>query len=333
MKQRILWIDELKGFAILLVIMGHVALHGLNISSDIDVLEKLIMSLQMPLFFFLSGIVINSIPSFAKLFNKLFQFLFPCLIIGILFAYFIGLDYNAFFLAGKKLGYWYLFVLAEYYFIYYMIGGGRYESHKLVLYIIIPFIIWILLKFSVKIIPSKYSALFCLSECCEFWPFFILGVVCRKLKLLDIIEKQKWFTSVLLVYFIITFVLFEIKGFNIHIFVLTSLAIVLFIVIVYKNSRLKYNVKIIGQLANFGRNSLDIYIYHYFFLNNINITAFGKWLSITGNWFFELMFMIIVSVIIAYFAIFVGMIVRETLMSKIIYGQFVDFTKVMSKSC
>lgn len=58
MKSRIHYIDRLKGFAILLVIMGHV--YGMALDLTNEIVYKVICSFHMPLFMFLSGLVASS---------------------------------------------------------------------------------------------------------------------------------------------------------------------------------------------------------------------------------------------------------------------------------
>ena len=61
MKERVIYIDQLKGVAMLLVVMGHVL--GFDFFSwetlQGTFLNNLITSIQMPLFFFLSGLVVK----------------------------------------------------------------------------------------------------------------------------------------------------------------------------------------------------------------------------------------------------------------------------------
>lgn len=61
MKERILYIDWLKGIAIILVVMGHVI--GFDIYSGDSCMNsflyRLISSFHMPLFIFLSGLVVE----------------------------------------------------------------------------------------------------------------------------------------------------------------------------------------------------------------------------------------------------------------------------------
>ena len=54
MKQRLLYLDNLKGFLIILVILGHCIEYGTE-SFDENTLFKIIYSFHMPLFFMISG--------------------------------------------------------------------------------------------------------------------------------------------------------------------------------------------------------------------------------------------------------------------------------------
>lgn len=55
MKQRIDYIDRMKGLAIFLVVMEHV--YGMAFAQSDDVAYRVISSFHMPLFMFLSGLV------------------------------------------------------------------------------------------------------------------------------------------------------------------------------------------------------------------------------------------------------------------------------------
>ena len=60
MKQRVEYIDRLKGFAILCVVIGHFTLWAIGRLND--PLHDFVYLYHMPLFFFLSGIVISAAP-------------------------------------------------------------------------------------------------------------------------------------------------------------------------------------------------------------------------------------------------------------------------------
>ena len=85
MKERVLYLDNLKGFAILLVILGH-AIQYCERPGSYDVLYKIIYSFHMPLFMTISGYFgisknVSVIPSTQKRFKRL---MIPYLIFGII---------------------------------------------------------------------------------------------------------------------------------------------------------------------------------------------------------------------------------------------------------
>ena len=60
MKQRILYIDRIKGLAIILVVVGH--LYTFSEATDGNLVNKLIGSFHMALFMFVSGFVAYILP-------------------------------------------------------------------------------------------------------------------------------------------------------------------------------------------------------------------------------------------------------------------------------
>lgn len=93
----------------LLVVWGHTLYfcmyhEQVNIS---DSLLSIICTFHVPLFFFLSGVVIATPPNFRKFISKARKFLVPMLLVGIVNAMLIGRVAN-FFLDSGHNGYWYL---------------------------------------------------------------------------------------------------------------------------------------------------------------------------------------------------------------------------------
>lgn len=89
-KQRIDYIDRMKGFAIFLVVMGHVM--GFSFGQADDVAGRWISSFHMPLFMFLSGLVASSgivapFWSAGKLAKKLRGLLFPLFVFGLCYTF------------------------------------------------------------------------------------------------------------------------------------------------------------------------------------------------------------------------------------------------------
>ena len=112
------------------------------------------------------------------------------------------------------------------------------------------------------------------------------------------------------------------KGTLIHfaqIVPLTAIIILLYIFI-YRND--KYS-KVENLLAWIGKGTLDIYIYHYFILQIINIPYLGNWFIETSNYFLEMIVLFVMAVVISWTCIYMGKVVRlSPLLKKFVYGRY-----------
>lgn len=89
-RNRLNFIDELKGFAILCVVIGHVMLFCLK-SSDTSLCYHIITSFHMPLFAFLSGLMFKSKVGFKATATKFgmqtVKLLIPFMTVGMAYTY------------------------------------------------------------------------------------------------------------------------------------------------------------------------------------------------------------------------------------------------------
>lgn len=76
MKQRLFYIDALRGFAIILVVLGHV-LQNYYVPYEENIAFRVIYSFHMPLFMFLSGYVSYKICSWRTIEKRAFQCMIP----------------------------------------------------------------------------------------------------------------------------------------------------------------------------------------------------------------------------------------------------------------
>jgi fucose 4-O-acetylase-like acetyltransferase len=117
MKERLEYIDALKGFAILLVVMGHVIPWSFqsfeNVSSMSPtpvLLWKIIYSFHMPLFMFVSGFLfgqshfVSPKEYILKMWKKTKMLLVPYIVCSILIYMWRG---------GREWTYWYLLTLLQ----------------------------------------------------------------------------------------------------------------------------------------------------------------------------------------------------------------------------
>lgn len=226
--KRIVWIDTLKGFAILLVVMGHVCQMRFPISGKW--LADIIYSFHMPLFLFLSGLfarkaveAVDNRQVNGYIIKKTRQLLVPFFVWMILWCVIKG-DNITMFLDGGFI-YWYLPTLFEFLLLFSCI---RYLSNMLKFrqrYFPLLLLLSIFLLYQIpaacfigRILRIGYSS--------YFYIFFVLGY------LFDRYLIQKGFTPPIL--------LLQIKG--------------------------RYFTKYSGMMARIGMNTMGIYLIHYYFV-------------------------------------------------------------------
>ena len=317
MRQRLQYIDRLKGFAILAVIFGHLCMWQLG---SFHSPTWFVGTFHMATFLFLSGLVITP-PSISKCITKLMQFMFPALIIGSIYAYYKNTDILRFLHHDSKLGYWYLFVLSEYYvmmmFYHYV---NKFDGKKGVIadivFAVVAFVCLAGLHF---LFGKKVSDLFCVYKMCTHWPVFFLGYMVKKYKgLNEFVFSKVGYSIMLLAYVLCLFLDYR------EIWYYIGIPMGVFAALFFANlfQRREQQTSLVEkELARLGRNSLDIYIYHFFFLWTISLHPVGTYCYETGNMLLFVLIAAGLSVVIAYICLLVGYILKSsTLLQTIIYG-------------
>lgn len=176
--QRIQYIDRLKGFAMISVIIGHVCIFTLG--NDTSSVADIVSSYHMPLFMFLSGFVIRTQPSIKKCTRKVLTFMMPMITIGFLFCLAFGRSYKDFWLNGPKAGYWYLCTLSLFYIILSVIRWNDKESKKngFLRDVLILFIVFGALAIMKMTLPQPVVGLLSLDQACSLWLCFGGGISC-----------------------------------------------------------------------------------------------------------------------------------------------------------
>lgn len=168
MKERIFYIDALKAFAILLVVIGHESFF----SPVDDKVYGIVTIFHMPLFMAVSGFVTNPekihLPKRAKMF-------IPFLIFGLSWTLLIGLTVSDFFTEEFKRGYWYLYVL----FVFcLLLAACRRLPWRLEVGMILVqcFLMSLHLAFHGTAVGETLST----NHMFQLWPFFCLGILFRR---------------------------------------------------------------------------------------------------------------------------------------------------------
>lgn len=212
---RIRYIDALRGFTMLLVVMWHCSIFGLNSVSPLtDVLE----TMRMPTFFFISGYIAfkaremwTARYTFKRLRGKAVVQIIPATVFLVVWQLiFPEMDWREFFTFSHfNLGrYWFTYVLFYMFVIYYSVSllTRRMERagsivHDLLLIGIVIFFLIIFFNFKLK--PWAMQLRFNLLL--KHFQFFVIGVLCRKHnKTFMRAIANKWFTAVVVVIFAVT---------------------------------------------------------------------------------------------------------------------------------
>ena len=322
MIQRYNWIDRAKGFAILLVVMGHIYFFSFEQSSS--VVSRFISSFHMPLFMFLSGYVVSrAVESpfwcMDDLLKRILRLLLPMFVFGVLFTF----SYShveslsdvwgiicGFINSPAKNGYWYLMSLSVFYVSLQLF---RINTNRLVvIYVLIAILVFISFFVGWKFFAQTKDP-FCLLNCGNFYLFFICGVFSRKYGFLDIIKRNNWIYSVALIGYLVLFNVSTTNGFVesflIHM-IIPLCAVVVVVCILYE--RENCNSFIERRLSYIGTHTLDIYVLHYFIVSNVKLSLLDDWLEKNGNVFLSVLITLFLSVIITFVSIYIGKILHKS---------------------
>lgn len=352
-KERIQYIDALRGFTMILVVFAHVEMFGIFNWGYESFIGKLFQSFRMPLFFFISGFIAYKADriwdrktcwQLTK--KKMLVQIIPALFFGLIYTYlYLHQDFNTFISDPSKRGYWFTFVLLEMFLMYYFVCGLSHtfcKNHKMSESLVSTFVLVLmalilyLLKLPLKIYPvldsvGNYS---CLHYTFNYFMYFVFGVLARQyFDILSRLLDNKYFTAIVVVLFAFIFYLYSAILSNpddgdlmlkIVSTIVESFIGFLGIIIVYsffrKHDTLFDNTSKIGRsLQYIGRRTLDIYLLHYFFLPRI--PKVGEFLIASNNVILELIIGVGLSISIVGLCLCVSNIIRiSPFLGKYLFG-------------
>ena len=324
MNKRLVYLDALRGFAMLMVVIVHVEGFSLFIEDfHITVLRRICEAIMLPLFFFVSGFNARTIDC-RTLITKSAQLLIPAVIIGIAYSLYINKDINLFIHNIYKYGYWFTITLCEMLILFFLIPKFcRCGNNKNVSLIIIAFIIYLIKVPFNNIAPLiKIGNVFCLHQLFIYFHFYIIGHILSKEK--DILNKI--LRSELCI--IVSIFLFLIAIYVKHIYTDEQLAISIPLKIYrfIQDPLLGYTGIIIlfrffysiqdtlsntfcGKILTFiGKHTLEIYLLHYFFLPKLS--NIGTYLVTCPNIILELIVVVIISACVISASLMLSMVIK-----------------------
>lgn len=311
MRQRIEYFDQMKGVAILLVVIGHVMQFSFGIpkSNVVDMLSIF----HMPIFFFVSGYFIykESLTlkeTASKCLSRARTLLLPYGVFLLVWCIFSKSNIVDLLMSGGE-RYWFLnalFVISIIYILWGLIINRITNKYMYIGLVLIPIIfikLFVVLGYSIEVI--------CLSQLDTFAKYFVVGLLCRKFEGLF-----KALSDNPLIY-ALSFMLFILQWFltgRSNFFLITLGALGAIIVILQSLKNVSVNSRILSWFALMGRNSLAIYLLHYFFIPDVS-AWFKTWI-VLNPFIFHLTASLIASIPIIVSSLFVSSLINKNVYLK-----------------
>lgn len=336
MKERLYYIDWLKGLAMIMVVMGHIIIFCGQLEDSICM--KNIVMINMPLFFCLNGLVVKSFPidnGNIYLLKKIRQIFIPFIAWGCLITLYRHESFLNFWYSFWKFGYWYLLVLFELYILYYICNIiikfiDRQICNPVLKNsgIIFTFIAgYFAVRLGVRFLPSNFLSITSYFQILEYYPFFFIGVVIKQFDLLKYLkEKAGVIMTLLLISTPVFYWLWNIgseKG-ALAWWILFLLR-VLFILALLITAHIYFNRpdRYVGRIFNtIGRHTLSIYMIQYYFFSTIDFHDLYGLLDQSGNQLAIVILSFVTSVLLCYLCIIGERIIQTSpLLNAILLGK------------
>lgn len=328
-KVRLKFVDELKGLSILLVVLGH--LYYFSGTSDNNAVNKFLGFTNMPILMFISGyLCLVSKRPFKEILNKIvarsIKYLVPMLVVSWGLMFFLleipGVNKKLLMpvLQSGFLGnwYWYLKVLIIFSFISIPLFLSKRFGIDLLMIGSTYILFTVLWRYGGALGDNLR-----MEHATTFYPFFAFGLLVKKYaKLLRIIQSK--YTTALC--FVIFSGMFVIEQWPSHLLMNLSIhGILPFTAIVFLwNIFQKFNTssnKFLLGLEYCGKYSLEIYLFHYFFLAFVNVSPFMVWGMHTNNELLIHSLLLILALLISVFSIVLGKLLHcDNLLNKLVFG-------------
>lgn len=330
MNQRIEYLDAMRGFTMILVVLSHVVFFGLDNNSI--AFNEFFCSFRMPLFFFISGFLFYkkerkwdfyTIKSFVT--TKFLVQIIPTCVFLSLFIYVFDL-FELRSLGSYKLGYWFTLTLFEYFLLYIISALLSHFFNKTSLFLIVFIALTIsfcsfwydnhhqgtgLLQNS-SILELSLSAIGFINF--KYYCFFVFGTFLKHFfnYYISFINNQYYIGIIVTLFFLFPiFTDYNLYTCNFYIFLFRGFLGIIVILSFFKiNANHFTHDSILGKsLQYIGKRTLDIYLLHYFFLPR-NMVYIKDFLNSCNSPVIELFVSITISLMVISITLLISNILR-----------------------
>ncbi len=332
--KRVEYFDALRGFAMLLVVIGHILFFSLNIADQHghDFLFLVFnRQLELPLFFLISGyfaVKFGSQGSDAKkllsnIWRKFTLLVIPPLIFMITYGYVFGKDFIDMLFQSYKGGFWFTFTLFQFVLIYEFVQYIISKIFSKRIYSVVLFILLGIVCLAVSVVAIRVEdhnsmvRLFGIRHF-QLFPFYICGGLLRYYRgqwerLLKL--KYLWGAVILLwiggcIYSYSSDSMKYIGSSTLYFFLLTCLGVAVFYRLFEVTPLLGASDSSVGRFLTLcGRRSLDIYFIHYFLLPR-NLSPITRFFIENPNPYLEYVFASVIALVVIAGCLIAGKILR-----------------------
>lgn len=331
-RERIIYIDKLRGLAIFFVVLGHI-MESMRLSSNI--ILDFIYSFHMPLFFFISGFLVNNNINdkktlFSFMLKKTQTLMIPFFIWIGLFSLYVANSYYDSLFHHSKMGYWFLQTLFELFLLnsclQYLFSKIKIDKYKNDLFIIILIVMQLFLLMLDNYSNKNINNLLCIHHVNSFWLFFNLGIILNNYKYIHVnILKERNIA----IYGIMFIMMMYIQ--NIHeSFILKILIKFVAVLFFYTTFRIYVSSSKYTILSYIGKRSMEIYVLHYFLLRGID----QIWKIIGLNDKYPIVIILLLGLTVSIFIIYINIIVTNFISQNKYYSLFLFGRKnVIIRNC
>ena len=276
---RLVFVDQLKGVAIFLVIIGHV--YNFSLVPSFSYVPTFISMIHMPVFMFIAGYMFHRkddslkvIAYFYSMCRKFQRIMLPFISFTIIVCVLRDWNYCDLLMNEMKYGYWFLLTLFMFYLVYYpfLYLSMLSKYIELLVYLILSVLLILLCKY---IFSGGVKSLLSLDLFAQYSFPFLIGMWLNKYRIeLKILqnERKNILYTILITLFLIAFYLFvqieygsffgTVQSFGLRFVMIGISGLICWIFF----SNINLTNKLGSCLSWLGMNSLPIYVLHYFFL-------------------------------------------------------------------
>ena len=272
---RIEYIDAMRGFTMILVVLQHVAYFCWDVYCKAPSVHEYLLQFRMPMFFFISGFVLfkAGVVWDMQQVIRFFKKKIPVQLLSPFLFFFVYIHVNDISLIDgiknpAKSGYWFTFVLLEYFVFYATVRFCIRKRWASIVLLVLGGLLYLPLE---DILPLTKDALGILSVIeWKYFLFFVLGTLAKEhFPLVERLVNGKWLLLLCVPFYFLVNAFRDVIAVEERIVDLSLSLTGLVIVFAFfmKKQSLFTHDKVLGRsLQYIGRRTLDIYLIHYFLI-------------------------------------------------------------------